>query len=118
MRDETRKRLERALLMRKLKWAGLACAGILAAAAMFYVEGLDASVKTTHALEGTVVYVGPLHGKYKAAVAERNLQVDVKLADARVAHLLKPRGEAPKLGDHVMIAEQIHGSGRRTFGWK
>ncbi len=118
MREETRKRLQRALLLRRLKWAGLAVAGVVAATGVFYLEGLDFAVEATKPVTGTVVYVGPVTGKLKAAVAERNLQVDVELGDARVAHLMTPRERAPSVGDRVTIAEQIHGSGRHTFSWK
>ncbi|MGE3915969.1 MAG: hypothetical protein AB7F78_09745 [Hyphomicrobiaceae bacterium] len=118
MRDETRRRLDRALLMAKLKWAAVGLAGVAVVAGIAFFQSLDASVKTTHALGGTVTYVGPPLGKYGAAVTQTCLQVDVSLDDKRVAHLLSPRGGAPTLGDHVMVAEQVHGSGRRTFAWK
>ena len=118
MRDETRRRLERALLAQKLKWAGL---GVLAATALlslFYLESLDNTVSSTRVVEATVVHVGPLAGKYKAAFAESNLQVDVKFDGTHVAHLIAPRARAPKIGDHVMIADQTHGTGRHTYSWR
>lgn len=118
MRDEARKRLERTLLMQKLKWIGAAVAVVGLVAAIGYFTALDARVATTKPVAGTVVYVGPLIGKYRAVVAENNLQVDIKLDDARVAHLMAPREKAPKVGEHLSIAEKIHGSGRHTFAWQ
>jgi hypothetical protein len=118
MRDETRRRLDRALLRQKLKWIALAVGAVAIGAGLIYLEDLDSRVTATHRLDGTVVYVGPLVGKYQAVVAEKNLQVDVRLADARVAHLLTPRAKVPKIGEHVTVAEHVHGTGRRTFGWQ
>ncbi|MGE0766550.1 MAG: hypothetical protein AB7L90_08815 [Hyphomicrobiaceae bacterium] len=104
--------------MRKLKWgtAAVALAGLVVGA--FYWKSLDIMVVTTNTVDGTVAYVGLPAGKFKTIVAQTNLQVDVKLDDARIAHLLTPREKAPKLGDHVKIADQVHGSGRHTFAWK
>jgi hypothetical protein len=118
MRDETRKRLERVLLVRKIKW-GAAAIGVAAVViGAFYWKSLDIMVVTTKPVDGTVVYVGPPAGKYKSVIAQTNMQVDIKLDDTRVAHLLTPRERAPKVGAHVEIADHVHGSGRHTFGWK
>jgi hypothetical protein len=46
------------------------------------------------------------------------MPVDLLLDDARVAHLLTPREKAPKLGEHIKIADHVHGSGRHSFAWK
>ncbi|MGD9806130.1 MAG: hypothetical protein AB7E81_02535 [Hyphomicrobiaceae bacterium] len=118
MRDEARKRLDRALFMRKLKWG---CAAVTVATLItgaFYFKSLDIMVVTTNLVDGTVVYVGPPIGKFKATVAQTNLQVDVKLDDTRLAHLLTPREKSPKLGEHIKIADQVHASGRHTFTWR
>jgi hypothetical protein len=83
----------------------------------FWFEGCDAAVETKP-VAGVVECVGPLIGKYKAIVVENNLQVDVKLNDGRVAHVMATREQSPKIGDHIQIAEHIHGTGRHTFSWK
>lgn len=118
MREETRRRLGRALLVQRLKWAGAVGAVLAGVGAIGYFTALDATIATTKSIEGTVVYVGPLSGKVKAAVAESSLQVDIRLDDARVAHLIAPRERAPAVGEHLKIAEKIHGSGRHTFDWR
>jgi hypothetical protein len=118
MREETRKRLDRELMRSKLKWAAAAVAVAAIAAGAFYAENLDGTIVATKAIDGTVIYVGPLAGKYKTVVAEKNVQVDVKLDGTRVAHLLTPRDASPKVGDHVTIADHVHGSGRHTYAWK
>ncbi|MFV0298309.1 MAG: hypothetical protein ACK5JT_19575 [Hyphomicrobiaceae bacterium] len=118
MREETRKRLDRALMMRKLRWVGVIAVVIALMSGVLYFENLDSSF-VTQKVDGTVVYVGPLRGKFRAAVAESSLQVDVKLDDKRVAHLIAPRDEtAPKVGDRIKIAVHVHGTGRQTFAWK
>ena len=118
MRDETRRRLERALLARRLKWMAATTAVVAVVIAGLYWKSLDVMVVATNTVDGTVVFVGPPPGKLKAVLAQSSARVDVKLDDARVAHLLTPREKAPKLGDHVKIADQIHGSGRHTFAWR
>ena len=118
MREEARKRLGRALLWQRLKWGGAVAVVVAVVAAVGYVTALDATIARTLPVAGTVVYVGPLVGKFKAVVAEHNLQVDVKLDDSRLAHLMVPRDRAPRVGEHLSIAEKIHGSGRRTFAWQ
>lgn len=117
MRAETRRRLEQALLMRRLKWIGavLACVGLVGAGLAF--QSLDGAV-TTHPIAGTVISVGPLVGKYARVGAPGDVEVDIKLDDARIARLVTPNVKAPRVGEHVTIAELVHGTGRRTFGWK
>lgn len=117
MKEDSAKRLERALLKQKLKWAAVAGLVVAALGLGLYFRGLDASIASTRIVPGTIVYVGPLQGKYRAVVAESNLQVDVRLDDSRVVHLSVPRDRAPKLGDPTRVAEHTHGSGRHTFAW-
>lgn len=118
MREETRKRLERVLFVRRLKWGAAAVAVAVLIVGGFYWKGLDISVVQTRTVEGTVVSVEPPPGKLGSAVTQTNFQIDIKLDDARVAHLLIERDKAPKLGEHVKVADHVHGSGRHTFGWK
>lgn len=116
MREETRKRLERTLLLQRLKWAG-AGVGVLAfMAAGFWYTGLDASVETRH-VPGIVASIGPLNGTSTQGV-EEGLAVDVKLDDGRLAHVMVLKKSEPHVGDHVEVAEHIHGTGRVTFSWK
>ena len=118
MRDETRRRLDRMLFIQKAKWGIAALAVAVVVGAGLALEHLDTSVARTETHDGTVVHVGPLVGKYAAAVIQNNVQVDVRLPDARVAHLLAPKSRTPAVGEHVRVAEQIHGTGRHTFSWK
>ena len=117
MRDDTRRRLERAIWMQRLKWGGgaLVLAGVVAVG--FWLEGRDATVEVRK-VAGVVEYVGPLTGKFKATTASNNVAVDVKLVDGRLAHVVAFKEAEPKVGDHVEIAEHIHGTGRHTFTWQ
>jgi hypothetical protein len=116
MREETRKRLERALWMQRLKWVG----GGLAVAAFIggglWLTGIDASIETTP-VAGVIERIGPLNGTSTKAI-EEGLAVDVKLEDGRLAHVMAYKTTDPHVGDHVKIAEHHHGSGRVTFSWK
>jgi hypothetical protein len=42
----------------------------------------------------------------------------VKLDDGRLAHVMVLKTTDPHIGDHVQIAEHVHGTGRVTFTWK
>jgi len=118
MREETRRRLDRAILIQKLKWGAAAVVAVMVAIGAFYWENRDIAVVATLPVGGTVIHVGQPAGKLNAATAQASLQVDVRLDDARVVHLLAPRHRAPALGDHVTIADSLHGSGRHTFSWQ
>ncbi len=116
MREETRRKLERQLWVQRLKWVG---GGLAVAAIMgigFWYTGLDASVETHH-VPGVVKSIGPLNGGSTKSV-EEGLSVDVKLDDGRLAHVMVLKTTDPHVGDHVEIAEHIHGTGRTTFSWK
>ena len=116
MRDETRRRLDQKLFYDRLKWigAGMAAAGCVAGG--FWLTGLDANVETRR-VAGVVENVGPLVGAKSIAI-EEGLAVDMKLADGRVAHVMALKKTDPHVGDHVEVAEHIHGTGRTTFSWK
>ena len=116
MREDTRRRLERAIWMRRLKIAS-GVLGLLAFMGLgFWYTGLDAS-QTTRKVPGVVTAVGPFNGT-SSIMVEQGLAVDVKLDDGRSAHVLALKTTDPKVGDHVEIAEHTHGTGRVTFTWK
>jgi hypothetical protein len=118
MREETKKRLDRELMKRRLQWSGIGVAMALAAGAGLWFTGLDASVTNTR-VAGVVEKVGPLNipGMTTTAI-EASLGVDVKLDDGRAAHVAVLRTSNPEVGQHVEIMEHVHGTGRSTFSWK
>ena len=117
MREETRKRLERAILMQRLKLAVGGLAAALAVASVFWLESKDAAVEN-RTVAGVVESVGPLSGKRSFSTLSSNVAVEVKLSDGRLAQVVTNKDTSPHVGDHVEIAEHIHGTGRRTFTWK
>lgn len=117
MRDDTRRRIERAIWMQRLKWVGGALVLALVMAGGFWLEGRDATVETRK-VAGVVEYVGPLTGKVRASTASAAVSVDVRLGDGRTARLMVPKTSEPHTGDHVEIKELIHGTGRHSFAWQ
>ncbi len=116
MREETKRRLERQLMWQRMKWAaaGLGVVGLMAGG--FWATGLDASIET-HREPGVVAAVGPLFAKSTKAI-EEGLAVDVKLDKGPVVHVTTLKTTDPHIGDHVEVAEHVHGTGRITYSWK
>ena len=116
MREETRKKLERALWMDRAKKGGIALA-ILAAIGLFFVyEDYDAHVEKAR-VPGTVVSVGPLNTTNTQAI-ENGLSVDVALDTGRRVTVWVLKKTDPHVGDHVEITEHRHRTGRMTYSWK
>lgn len=116
MRYETKQKLDRLLWRRRLLVVGAVVACLALAAGGFWLEGVDATV-VKRLVPGVVEKVGPYQGPGMKA-AQEGLSVDVKLDDGRVAHVLAKKSSEPHVGDHVEIAEHVHGTGRSTFSWK
>lgn len=116
MREETKRRLDRQLRLQKMKWAAAGVGLLGIAAGGFYATGLDATVETHH-VAGVVEAVGPIVGGSTRAI-EEGLAVDVKLDDGRRVHVMALKTTGPHVGDHVKVAEHVHGTGRVTYSWK
>lgn len=116
MREVTRRRLERQLWLDRAKWAGAGLCVLALIGSGMWFTGLDASVETKH-IPGVVQSVGPLSGT-STKVIEDGLAVDVKLDDGRLVHVMALKTTEPHVGDHIQVAEHIHGTGRITFTWK
>lgn len=116
MRDETRRRLERQLWMHRLKWVGAGAAVVVAVVGGMLLTGLDASVETRH-VPGVIETIGPLVGTTTKAI-EEGLAVDVRLDNGQVVHVMVLKTTNPHVGDHVEVAQHIHGTGRVTYTWK
>jgi len=116
MRDETRRRLNRQLWIQRLKWAGAGAAIVCGVVGGMLLTGLDASVETRR-IPGIIETVGPLVGTTTKAI-EEGLAVDVRLDTGQVVHVMVLKSSNPHVGDHVQVAQHIHGSGRVTYTWK
>jgi hypothetical protein len=117
MREETRKRLERTLMLRRLKWVGAALALVPVIAAGMWWTGRDAQLVEQKRVPGVVEHVAPLNGTNTRSV-EDGLSVDIKLGNGRVVPVMVLKANEPHVGDHVEITERIFGSGRHLYTWK
>ena len=113
MRDETRRRLERAIWLERGKWAAIALGLCLVMAGVFTFISRDHTVEDFR-VPATVMSVRPLAAKS----AQPGLTVDVTLADGRIIELTVNQITDPKVGAKVDITEHRHATGRRTYSWK
>lgn len=110
MREETRKRLERALWVDRAKKLGIALAIVAAIGAAFGYETLDMAVSDTN-VEGTVTDIEPLVSKQNSADGEN---VVVRLAGGPLIRVLAYKSRGLKVGDHIQVVEHHHATGRVT----
>jgi len=116
MREETRRRLERALWRDRAKKAGIGVAILAAIGLFFFYEDYDARVDNVR-VPGTVDSVGPLNTT-NTKMVENGLSVYVKLDSGRRVNVLVLKTTDPHVGDHVEITEHRHRTGRVTYTWK
>lgn len=114
MREDTRKRLERAIWTERLKKAGIGVAIAGAIAAVFAYQNFDLNVTDTH-VAGTVTEIDPLVSKTSSAEGE---QLRVKLDDGRMVSVLALKSRHIKNGDHIEVTEHHHATGRVTVTLK
>lgn len=116
MREETRRKLERALWWERAQKAGIGLAVLAVIGLFFLYEDYDAHVDNVR-VAGTVVSVGPLNVN-STKMVESGLSVDVALASGRRVTVLALKTSDPHVGDHVEITEHRHHTGRTTYSWK
>jgi hypothetical protein len=113
MREETKRRLERTLMMERAKWAAGGLAICLAMAGMFYFISRDHDVVDVR-VPATVARVAPLATKQ----VQGGLEVDVTLADGQLVRVLVNEISHPQVGQKIEITAHRHGTGRRTYSFK
>jgi hypothetical protein len=113
MREETKRRLERAIWMERGKWAGVALAGVALMAGVFAFISADHAVEIAR-VPATVASVRPLAAKS----SQPGLIVDVTLTDGKLVELTVNQITDPKVGQTVEISEHRHATGRKTYSWK
>ncbi|MGQ0455588.1 MAG: hypothetical protein ACT4OU_00860 [Hyphomicrobium sp.] len=114
MREETKRRLDRAIWIERAKLAGVGLAIVAAIAIVFELENLDLAVADTR-VAGTVEALEPLVSKTSAAVG---LNVGVLLADGRHVRVVAEKAHAPAIGAPIEITEHRHATGRITHTFK
>jgi hypothetical protein len=113
MRQETRRRLDRALRIQRLKWAGIGLAVVGVICGLFGLIVLDAAV-VDRRLPAKVDRISiPISKNAAQAVA-----IDVTLDDGRHAQVLALKEHEPHVGDHIDITEHRHATGRITFTFR
>lgn len=117
MREETRRKLERALWVERLKKIAIGVVALVAIGAYFVYEDFDARIDNVR-VPATVVSVGPLNIK-NTQMVEEGLSVEVALDDGgRKINVMALKTTDPHVGDHVRITEHRHHTGRITYSWK
>jgi hypothetical protein len=116
MREETRRKLERALWRERAKKAAIAAAALAAIGVFFVYEDYDARVENIR-VPGTVIAVGPLNVR-NTKMVEAGLSVDVTLDSGRRVNVMALKTSNPHVGDHVEITEHRHRTGRVNYSWK
>lgn len=115
MREETRRKLERALWLDRAKKAGVGLAILGAIGLFFLYEDYDAHVDNVR-VPGTVVAIGPLNVK-STKMVENGLSVDVALDGGSRVKVMALKSTAPHVGDHIQITAHRHRTGRTTYSW-
>ena len=117
MREETRRKFERALWRERLKKIALGAVALVAIGAYFVYEDYDARVENVR-VPATVTNVGPLNIK-NTRLIEEGLSVEVALDNGgRRVNVMAMKTTDPHVGDHVEITEHRHRTGRVTYSWK
>jgi hypothetical protein len=116
MREETRRKLDRAIWRERIKKIGIGAAAAAVIAAYFVYEDYDARVENVR-VPATVVEVGPLNIK-NTRLVEEGLSVQVALDGGRRISVMALKTTDPHIGDHVQITEHRHRTGRVTYTWK
>jgi hypothetical protein len=113
MREETKRRLNRAIWLDRLKMIGTLASIAAALVFGFVLIDLDAYVENRR-VTGTVEHIGALSSKNAASA----VSVDVKLDDGRHVTVIALKTTDPHVGDHVTVSEHRHRTGRVTFTWR
>lgn len=116
MREETRKKLQRAVWRDRLKKIGIGVAIAALIGIFFTVENLDMMVEN-HRIAGVVDRLGPVTSKSMRVVRD-DLDVGVRLVDGRHVDVLAMKKSEPHIGDKIEVTEHVHATGRRTYSWK
>jgi hypothetical protein len=116
MREETRRKLERALWRERFKKIGIGAVALLVIGAYFVYEDYDGRVENVR-VPATVTEVGPLNIK-NTKLVEEGLSVQVAIDGGRRVSVMALKTTDPHVGDHVEITEHRHRTGRVTYTWK
>lgn len=121
MRSETRRALDRLILIDRLEKVGAALAAVVLLVAAGIVVGRqsapanDPLVRETH-VHGTIEQW--YFQQIKSAQGQQVLNLRVRLDDGRQIQAGSTHHHAAKVGDSVDITERVYASGRTTHVWE
>jgi hypothetical protein len=114
MREDTKKRLERAIFIERMKKVGIGLGMVAIMGAVIAYQNFDLRVINTQ-VGGTVKEIDPLVSKTNSADGET---LQVKLDSGQLVNVLALKSRNIKVGDHIDIMEHHHSTGRITHTLK
>jgi hypothetical protein len=114
MREDTKKRLERAIFIERMKKLGIGLGVLAILGAVIAYQNFDLKVTNTQ-VAGTVTEIDPLVSKTNSADGE---MVQVKLDSGQLVNVLALKKRNLKVGDHIDVVEHHHATGRVTHTLK
>jgi hypothetical protein len=118
MREETRKKLDRAIWRERAKRAGIGLAVLGAIGAFMAYQSLDLAVENTPVsgvVETVDVLVAPPSATGGGGAGQT---IGIKLDDGRHVRVLALKSRDQHIGDRIEIVEHKHGTGRVTHSMK
>jgi hypothetical protein len=115
MREETRKKLERALWMDRLKKVGIGLGIVALLGLVFAYENFDL-MEQKIPVSGVIESIDPLVSKN--ANASDAWTVGVRLDDGQHVRVIEMKNRDPKIGERIQIVEHRHATGRVTHTLK
>jgi hypothetical protein len=116
MRSETREKIDRAIRLQRLKYVAMGCGAAAVLSALMWFTGRDAIVENKR-VSGVITELEAPAGM-STQVVEPSVYASIKLDDGRKARVLVMKSTNPAVGNHIEIAEHVHGTGRSTYSWK
>jgi hypothetical protein len=116
MRSDTKAKIDAAIRKQRLKYVAMGCGVAVLLGCALWFTGRDAIVSNKQ-VGGVISEIDAAAGM-SSQVVEQAVMASIKLDDGRKARVLVLKATNPAVGQHVDIAEHIHGTGRSTFSWK
>lgn len=114
MREDVRRRLDRAIWLERAKFIGIGLGVVAAIGLAFGYETLDLKVDNKE-IAGKVTDIEPLVSKSNSADGEN---VIVQLDHGPLIRVLAYKSRGLKVGDEIQVVEHHHATGRVTHTLK
>lgn len=119
MSEETRRKLNQALMRERLKKLGIALAIVAGIAAYIVYQNLDLAVDNAQ-VAGVIETVEPYTAPTSASTVAQGpaVNVGVKLDDGEHVRVIAYKSREPKVGERIDIMRHHHHTGRVTYSLK